>query len=185
MSQATVHLSSPHQPFLPFSQPLRHLLALVSGVALPPHQSPPSLPSSPRLPQYYELVLYTSQLPTYADPILDRLDPQRTIQYRRARSCTALSTAWAAADWGGVQAVHRGPQVCCEQPPNAQGCCVGVEHIIWHAGPRQAPPYNSTLSALCRLYRDSTQYKDGKHVRDLSKLNRDMRQVGGCACGAV
>ncbi|KAI7839905.1 hypothetical protein COHA_006385 [Chlorella ohadii] len=59
--------------------------------------------------QYYELVLYTSQLPTYADPILDRLDPQRTIQYR--------------------------------------------------------------------LYRDSTQYKDGKHVRDLSKLNRDMRQV--------
>ena len=32
--------------------------------------------------QYYELVVYTSQLPTYADPILDRLDPQRMIQYR-------------------------------------------------------------------------------------------------------
>ncbi|EFN54279.1 hypothetical protein CHLNCDRAFT_31856, partial [Chlorella variabilis] len=59
--------------------------------------------------QYYELVVYTSQLPTYADPILDRLDPQRMIQYR--------------------------------------------------------------------LYRDSTQYVNGKHVRDLSKLNRDMRQV--------
>lgn len=59
--------------------------------------------------QYYELVVYTSQLPTYADPILDRLDPQRMIQYR--------------------------------------------------------------------LYRDSTQYVGGKHVRDLSKLNRDMRQV--------
>lgn len=29
----------------------------------------------------------------------------------------------------------------------------------------------------CRLYRDSTQYTNGKHVRDLSKLNRDMRQV--------
>ena len=28
-----------------------------------------------------------------------------------------------------------------------------------------------------RLYRDSTQYVGGKHVRDLSKLNRDMRQV--------
>lgn len=34
--------------------------------------------------QYYELVVYTSQLPTYADPILDRLDPQRLIQYRWA-----------------------------------------------------------------------------------------------------
>lgn len=59
--------------------------------------------------QYYELVVFTSQLPTYADPILDRLDPQRLVQYR--------------------------------------------------------------------LYRDSTQYVNGKHVRDLSKLNRDLKQV--------
>ena len=50
-----------------------------------------------------------SQLPTYADPILDRLDPGHLIQYR--------------------------------------------------------------------LYRDSTQYTDGKHVRDLSKLNRDLGKV--------
>jgi TFIIF-interacting CTD phosphatase-like protein len=28
-----------------------------------------------------------------------------------------------------------------------------------------------------RLYRQDTQYVDGKHVRDLSKLNRDMRHV--------
>lgn len=34
--------------------------------------------------QYYELVVYTSQLPTYADPVLDRLDPNRMIQYRCA-----------------------------------------------------------------------------------------------------
>jgi import inner membrane translocase subunit TIM50 len=59
--------------------------------------------------QYYELVVYTSQLPTYADPILDRLDPQRLLQYR--------------------------------------------------------------------LYRDSTRYVNGKHVRDLSMLNRDLKQV--------
>jgi import inner membrane translocase subunit TIM50 len=61
------------------------------------------------LAQYFELVVYTSQLPTYADPILDRLDPHRMIQYR--------------------------------------------------------------------LYRDSTNYLDGKHVRDLSKLNRNLKQV--------
>ena len=30
---------------------------------------------------------------------------------------------------------------------------------------------------LRRLYRNSTQYKDGKHVRDLSKLNRDLSNV--------
>lgn len=56
--------------------------------------------------QYYELVVYTSQLPTYADPILDRLDPQRMIQYRRAGGgvaglgqCTQGQSAWLA---GGV-----------------------------------------------------------------------------------
>ena len=49
------------------------------------------------------------QLPTYADPILDRLDPQHLIQYR--------------------------------------------------------------------LYRDSTQYVNGRHMRDLSKLNRDPAKV--------
>lgn len=62
-----------------------------------------------RMSEYYELVVYTSQLPTYADPILDRLDPERRIQYR--------------------------------------------------------------------LYRDATQYRDGHHVRDLSKLNRDLTKV--------
>lgn len=38
--------------------------------------------------QFYELVVYTDQLPTYADPILDRLDPQRYIQYRLYRDST-------------------------------------------------------------------------------------------------
>ena len=32
--------------------------------------------------------MYTDQLPTYADPILDRLDPQRFIQYRLYRDST-------------------------------------------------------------------------------------------------
>ena len=35
---------------------------------------------------------------------------------------------------------------------------------------------------LYRLYRPETQYYKGKHVRDLSKLNRDLSQVGGNCC---
>lgn len=34
-----------------------------------------------------------------------------------------------------------------------------------------------THRCTCRLYRDSTLYKDGKHVRDLSKLNRELSKV--------
>ncbi len=41
-----------------------------------------------QMSQYYELVVYTDQLPTYADPVLDRLDPQRFIQYRLYRDST-------------------------------------------------------------------------------------------------
>ena len=62
-----------------------------------------------QMAQLYEIVVYTHALPTYADPILDRLDPSRYIVYR--------------------------------------------------------------------LYRDSTLYQHGHHVRDLSKLNRDMEKV--------
>ncbi|KAG2445863.1 hypothetical protein HXX76_000467 [Chlamydomonas incerta] len=60
--------------------------------------------------QYYEIVVYTDEPYTYADPILNKFDPQR----------------------------------------------VAVMH---------------------RLYRTDTQYLDGKHVRDLSKINRDLSHV--------
>lgn len=39
--------------------------------------------------QFYEVVVYTDQLQTYADPILDRLDPNRQyIHYRLYRDAT-------------------------------------------------------------------------------------------------
>ncbi|MEW5298217.1 MAG: hypothetical protein WDW36_001366 [Sanguina aurantia] len=59
--------------------------------------------------QYFEIVIFTDEPNSYADPVLNRLD---------------------------------------------------VNHVI---------PY--------RLYRPETQYHKGKHVRDLSKLNRDLSQV--------
>jgi len=62
-----------------------------------------------RLAPQVELVMFTDQMATYGEPIMDRIDPQRMIRFR--------------------------------------------------------------------LYRDSTQYHKGKHVRDLSKLNRNMNQI--------
>ena len=59
--------------------------------------------------QFYEIVVYTGQLSTYGDPIMERLDPNRFVPYR--------------------------------------------------------------------LYRDATLYKDGKHYRDLKRLNRDLKRV--------
>lgn len=60
--------------------------------------------------QFFELVIFTDQNQTYAEPIVERLDPNHTL-------------------------------------------------------------FNG------RLYRDATQYKDGEHVRDLSKLNRQMCNI--------
>mmetsp|Transcript_23135 Transcript_23135/g.64273 ORF Transcript_23135/g.64273 Transcript_23135/m.64273 type:complete len:357 (-) Transcript_23135:538-1608(-) len=62
-----------------------------------------------KLAPQVELVVFTDQMATYGEPILERIDPQRMIRFR--------------------------------------------------------------------LYRDSTQYHNGKHVRDLSKLNRNLNQV--------
>lgn len=59
--------------------------------------------------QYFEIVVFTDEPNSYADPIISRLDTMKMIPYR--------------------------------------------------------------------LYRSETQYHNGKHVRDLSKLNRDLSQV--------
>jgi mitochondrial import inner membrane translocase subunit TIM50 len=53
--------------------------------------------------QYYELVLYTDHLPTYADPILDRLDPRRLIQYRLYRDSTRYVPSAAGGAGSGPQ----------------------------------------------------------------------------------
>lgn len=58
---------------------------------------------------FYEIVVFTSQMPTYAEPVLDKLDPNGYISYR--------------------------------------------------------------------LYRDATKYQDGVHLKDLSKLNRDLART--------
>jgi len=41
--------------------------------------------------QYYELVVFTEQLSTYGEPILERLDPQRYVSYRLYRDATRYS----------------------------------------------------------------------------------------------
>jgi len=51
--------------------------------------------------QYYELVLYTDHLPTYADPILDRLDPRRLVQYRLYRDSTRYVPSVAVGSGSG------------------------------------------------------------------------------------
>lgn len=62
-----------------------------------------------RLAKYYEIVVYSDQLPMYVDPVLERLDPNGYVRYRLARN--------------------------------------------------------------------ATRYQDGKHYRDLSKLNRDPSRI--------
>lgn len=62
-----------------------------------------------RLSQFYEIVLYTDQMPMYVEPVIERLDHKQCIRYR--------------------------------------------------------------------LSRPATRYQDGKHYRDLSKLNRDPAKI--------
>ncbi|XP_058210836.1 mitochondrial import inner membrane translocase subunit TIM50 [Rhododendron vialii] len=59
--------------------------------------------------QFYEIVVYSDQLPMYVDPVVERLDPKHCIRFR--------------------------------------------------------------------LNRSATRYQDGKHFRDLSKLNRDPAKI--------
>ena len=80
-------LPDDHEPVLQAhrSTPIRFLVMVVIKV----HISVVSCAQRPgvedflkTMSQFYEVVVYTNQLPTYADPILDRLDPQHYVAYR-------------------------------------------------------------------------------------------------------
>ena len=71
--------------------------------------------------QFYEVVVYTSQLPTYADPILDRLDPQRYIAYRHAPP-VGLRHAWTRCAPGRLSVPVRPGKSCNEAPPLIRSC---------------------------------------------------------------
>ncbi len=48
--------------------------------------------------QYYELVVFTEQLSTYGEPILERLDPARYISYRLYRDATRYTAGTHCRD---------------------------------------------------------------------------------------
>ena len=95
--------------------------------------APPSLAFFPRcadavalFAQYYEVVVFTDQLSTYGDPILERLDPARTISYRLYRDATQYTRGEHARDLAALNRdlsrvvfVGANPGAWLLQPENA------------------------------------------------------------------
>jgi len=76
--------------------------------------------------QYYEVVVFTDQLSTYGDPILERLDPSRTISYRLYRDATQYTRGEHARDLAALNRdlsrvvfVGANPGAWLLQPENA------------------------------------------------------------------
>jgi import inner membrane translocase subunit TIM50 len=76
--------------------------------------------------QYYEVVVFTDQLSTYGDPILERLDPSRTISYRLYRDATQYTRGEHARDLAALNRdlsrvvfVGANPGAWMLQPENA------------------------------------------------------------------
>ena len=73
---------------MPYARPAAHLLAPRQHLSGDLDLTCELLCSAKQVPMQ---VLYTHQLPTYADPMLDRLDPEHTIQYRLYRCACRTS----------------------------------------------------------------------------------------------
>jgi len=76
--------------------------------------------------QYYEVVVFTDQLASYGDPILERLDPQRFVSYRLYRDATQYkkgahvrSIAALNRDPAKVIFLAALPSAVCSPPENA------------------------------------------------------------------
>jgi len=57
--------------------------------------------------QFYEVVVYTEQLATYGEPILERLDPQRFVSYRLYRDATRYTGGTHCRD---LSTLNRAPE---------------------------------------------------------------------------
>lgn len=75
--------------------------------------------------QYYELVVYTEQLSSYGEPILERLDPGRHVSYRLYRDATRYTRGRHCRDLaqlnrplGRVIFVTSDPDAAALQPDN-------------------------------------------------------------------
>ena len=79
--------------------------------------------------------MYTSQLPTYADPILDRLDPSRYIAYRHVLSAPSADSAtklFAVAVSENQRVMLGGLSVCaegCLEQPCAEAA--GLQYHVY------------------------------------------------------
>ena len=124
-------------------------------------------------------VVYTDQLPTYADPILDRLDPQRFIQYRLYRDST---------QYLGGKHVRRPLSPFVEI---YRRCTALWVKVMVNAGPEQACllglrllclllAFSACACTACPLSCSATrlqQVTPAVQVRNLNYLNRDLGKV--------
>ncbi|EEY57388.1 nuclear LIM factor interactor-interacting protein cleavage-specific form, putative [Phytophthora infestans T30-4] len=79
--------------------------------------------------KYYEIVVYTASLSVYADPLLDKLDPEGTIRYRLYREhcvqyegCYVKDLSLLDRDITQTIIVDNSPMAYAFHPRNAIGC---------------------------------------------------------------
>lgn len=95
------------------------------------------------LAQYYEIVVFTDQQPTFGEPVLDRLDPNRTISYRLYRDATRYTQGVHVRD---ISQLNRDP--------------ARVIYITAHPETHLLQPENSIDVPLFDLAQDDTTLLD-------------------------
>ncbi|OWZ19707.1 Nuclear LIM factor interactor-interacting protein cleavage-specific form [Phytophthora megakarya] len=109
--------------------------------------------------QFYEIVVYTASLSKYADPLLDKLDPERVIRYRLFREhCVQYEGSYVKdlslldRDLSQTIFIDNSPMSYIFHPRNAIGCSSFIDD-----------PNDSELESISRFL---TKYRDVEDVRD-------------------
>ncbi|POM66157.1 Nuclear LIM factor interactor-interacting protein cleavage-specific form [Phytophthora palmivora] len=109
--------------------------------------------------KYYEIVVYTASLSKYADPLLDKLDPEGTIRYRLYREhCVQYEGSYVKdlslldRDLSQTIIVDNSPAAYTFHPRNAIGCSSFIDD-----------PNDRELASISRFL---TKYHDVEDVRD-------------------
>ncbi|KAF4046747.1 NLI interacting factor-like phosphatase domain-containing protein [Phytophthora infestans] len=113
--------------------------------------------------KYYEIVIYTASLSKYADPLLDKLDPEGTIRYRLYREhCVQYEGSYVKdlslldRDITQMIIVDNSPMAYAFHPRNAIGCSSFIDD-----------PNDRELDSIARFL---TKFQDVEDVRNHMQL---------------
>jgi len=128
-----------------------------------------------QMAQYYEVVVYTGQLSSYTEPIMERLDPQRYVSYRLCRDATRYTNGEHVRD---LAALNRDPAKVIYLSANPKSYQLQPENALPIKGWGDLDPKDTTLLDLMPFLESIVRYRMQDTRTVIASYKQEMEETG-------